>query len=436
MKTLIIVGVGLAAATASAAKPIISQDDVKISLTSNHRVQVDYKLTGAPAVVTVEFQTNTLANGAGEWMRLSGELVQRVKGDVNRLVQPGDKSFLWDARHDWPSQYIGDGRLRATLTLWAASAPPTYLVCGLTADKAGYVRYYAAKDYIPGGFGSDRYKTEFLLMRKIPAAGVVWLMGSRDGESSRTEDEEQRHNVMLTRDYYMAVYETTQGQYKNLGKGLPGGIPDSDKADDKPVTCLSYVDVRGSSYESADVHAYCWPQDGHDVGPNSILGLLRQHVGLDDFDLPTEAEWEYACRAGESYMFYNGTSFEPRKIGWFKDDPSGDAVRSVGQKDANKWDLYDMQGNVSEPCLDHYMKGSDRAKTFAVGWERGVVTVDPKGAEAFMLNGSGKPMVVKRSGAYLWQWGYGRASSSYASGDWSYPSVYGGFRLVRPAVAK
>ena len=183
MRITILLCAGLVVSSAVAARPDVSPGSVTIALNARHHVEVGYELTGSPAVVTVEFQTNTLAHGAGDWVKLDGKVVRTVQGDVNCLVRTtGSHSFVWKAARDWSNQYIADGRFRAKLTVWPTNAPPTWLVCGLA--KSEDVRYYADPDCIPGGLDNDLYKTDCLLMRKCPAAGVTWLMGSEDGEST------------------------------------------------------------------------------------------------------------------------------------------------------------------------------------------------------------------------------------------------------------
>ena len=110
MKKLLFACAGLAALTA-AARPSVDPDKVKVGMDERHNVLVEYELAGSPAVVTVEFQTNTLAQGAGEWVKLGGDVVRTVRGDVNCLVRTtGAHSFVWKAARDWRDRYIADQR--------------------------------------------------------------------------------------------------------------------------------------------------------------------------------------------------------------------------------------------------------------------------------------------------------------------------------------
>ena len=87
-------------------------------------------------------------------------------------------------------------RTRAVLTLWETNEPPDYLVIEL--EKQNDVRFYASTNFIPYGIGSDHYRTKAIVMRKIPAEGVRWMMGSSDYETGRVDEREILHRVVLS----------------------------------------------------------------------------------------------------------------------------------------------------------------------------------------------------------------------------------------------
>lgn len=188
------------------------------------------------------------------------------------------------------------------------------------------------------------YKTSNIVMRLIQPG--TFMMGSPTGEVGRAIDEVQ-HEVTLTKPFYMGVFEVTQKQYE-LVTGL---TPSDDKDDMAPVEQVSWDMIRGNSSTNN------WPTV-KTVDPNTFMGRLRAKTGLDGFDLPTEAQWEYACRAGTTTALNNGKDL---KDGYL--DPAMDEVGRyrcgimygiVGLLLPNEWGLYDMHGGVFEWCLDWY----------------------------------------------------------------------------------
>jgi formylglycine-generating enzyme required for sulfatase activity len=150
--------------------------------------------------------------------------------------------------------------------------------------------------------------------------------------------------VTLTNGYYMGVYELTQ-QHKFLITKQNGPTYDVQKF---PANRVTWQALRGDSA------IYDWPLQGHAVDMvNSIIGLLRTLSG-QDFDLPTEAQWEYAARAGTGTAFSDGStdyrSDAVMALSWYRDNAS--ATHEVGLCPPNAWGLYDVHGNVAEWCLD------------------------------------------------------------------------------------
>jgi len=333
------------------------------------------RLAGEPAIVTVDIQTNGVSIGAGNCGFMTG--------DVNRLVQPGEGAVTWMSNKAWPGHVIDEPCVTAVVTAWATNSPPDYFVQNLAdwSDKAWYV----SAEAVPGGVTNDIYKTQRLLLRRIPAAEVTWSMGSPLSEPGRTEAETQRQ-VVLSRDYYMAVYELTKRQWQ-LVKGKRHDCKFKNEAcwATRPVDNVTYTEVRGTGSN--------WPTTA-DVGNDAFLWNLRTQSGLAGFDLPTEAQWEFACRAGSEYGLYTGEDITatdsacPRLdvlgrygdnggylSGETKPDPdtctTANGTDKVGSYAPNAFGLYDMLGNVQELCRDRYAKA----------WsETGNPVRDPKGA--------------------------------------------------------
>ena len=356
MKKLIVPAMLLVTTAALAGAPVIQNSSVTMTQSASSReVTIAYTLDEEPAIVTVDIRTNNVSIG--------GENLQYFRGDVNKVVQTGARTMTWRPDKAWPGHHIESG-VTAVVTAWATNTPPNYMVVSLVASKT--VRFYADAGSIPGGVTNDLYKTDMLVMRKCPAANVEWRMGSPTTETGRIAARETPHLVTLKDDYYIGVYPVTQRQYELIWGVRPSYHSlDADYAT-RPVESVKYVQWRGSRY--------IWPDSGHDVDLQyTATGKLRTLTGIA-FDLPTEAQWEFACRAGCGAALYSGKELEAAtgtsaNVGELaryngnagedsatcKADEGGTA--KVGSYEPNDWGIYDMLGNVWELCLDWYQEG-------------------------------------------------------------------------------
>ena len=436
MKNPVLVFAALAASTSLAAVPNVDQNAVTIAQDSQSRlVTVSYTLTGEPAVITVDFQTNAVANAETGWTSIGEVNFTNTTGYVNQVVPTGARSLYWQPDKVWPDQVIDAGKFRAVVKAWATNAPPDYCVACLLTDaqivqtkgadwSIPRRRYFVSAEAVPGGVTNDMYKTEFLVLRKIPASGVVWRMGPNNNTWSAGS---ATCKVMLTQDYYMGIYEFTKTQYGLVkGTSVRGRYP----MDNFNV----WDNVRGPASE------YPWPSVGegytnftHDVASDSALGGLRSRTGIDSFDLPTEAQWEYACRAGNGWFWYNQTSYVSdtsqldvnllKSIAWFQDNAN--AVQIVGGRQPNAWGLYDMLGNARELTLNWgggYYPTPDSENGFVI---------DPKGPEAppASNNKMWKGLTAMDVAAWTFM-GHRHGAGANAT------AVANGFRVVCDAVAK
>lgn len=181
--------------------------------------------------------------------------------------------------------------------------------------------------------------------RLIPAGSFV--MGSPASETKLEKDliTEKQHKVTLTRPFYMGKFELTQAQFEKV----TGENPSANKGGDLPV------------------HNVPWQ------GAQDFCEKLSRLVGRE-VQLPTEAQWEYACRAGTTTAYYSGdTVADLDRVGWHGGN-SERKLRPGGQKLPNAWGLYDMHGNIREFTRDFYDPTPQEDATDPTGPKEG----DPK----------------------------------------------------------
>jgi formylglycine-generating enzyme required for sulfatase activity len=165
-----------------------------------------------------------------------------------------------------------------------------------------------------------------LEMVLIPAG--EFLMGAPKSDENAYRWERPQHRVRLTKPFYLGKYPVTQEQWQ----AVMGNNPSDSKGPKNPVETVSWHDC------------------------HKFLGKLNGMFGAErgKFQLPTEAQWEYACRAGSKTRYCFGDDEERLvEYAWFRDN-SGGKTHPVGQKKPNAWGLYDVHGNVWEWCQDWY----------------------------------------------------------------------------------
>lgn len=181
---------------------------------------------------------------------------------------------------------------------------------------------------------ADRGITNSLGMKLVQIAKGKFQMGSGVQEEGYRL-KEPRHAVTLTRDYYLSAFEVTQAQYSKL----MGNNPSYFQGDQVQGVDSSNHPVDQVSWE--DAVEFC----------KRLSELPEEKAAGRVYRLPTEAEWEYACRAGSNSPFSFGGLELADDHGWFSSNSQG-KTHPVGQKDPNAWGLYDMHGNVNEWCSD------------------------------------------------------------------------------------
>ncbi|MBR4170750.1 MAG: formylglycine-generating enzyme family protein [Kiritimatiellae bacterium] len=352
----------------------------------NGKVDISYEVVGS--VSSIEISATDKTTG-----RTYGALPSALSGDTGGGA--GVHKAVWDLSAQWIE-------LHSENVVFAVEGYPLYCVIDLSGSSSASSYPVTYLDAEPsGGFNVDVYKTTKLVLRLIDRGS--YIMGN--------DQTDESHRVTLTKPFYIGVFEVTQKQYRLV----MGSNPSKFSGDKRPVEQVSYSTIRGSSNGSQ------WPSSSS-VDSSSFLGKLRARTGLE-FDLPTEAQWEYACRAGTTSDYNNGgsTTNDLKQVGRYWDNSSDNKGgyssyhTTVGSYQPNAWGLYDMHGNVLEWCLDW-----DGDRMLAYG-------TDPKGSS------SGSYRVL-RGGS--WSIITGSCTSSfryyYRPSDESI-NFYGyyGFRLVR-----
>jgi formylglycine-generating enzyme required for sulfatase activity len=216
--------------------------------------------------------------------------------------------------------------------------------CGARADdsedRAGKRAEYAfdrtATVHLGGGV-----TMEFVLI--LPGK---FLMGSPTDERDHTAAETQ-HVVFITKPFYLAKYPTTQEQYEALTGNNPCAFSAKGGGKDQ---------VKGLDTKRFPADSITW------TGAKAYCDLLTKKDGRRKFRLPTEAEWEYACRAGTTTPYHFGSALNGKQANCdgtvpYGTDTKGPSLRrptTVGSYPANAWGLHDMHGNVYQWCEDWY----------------------------------------------------------------------------------
>ena len=372
------VATGMSIPTAALAASSISVDSVTQRWPWNNKVDITYTVTDGAnheggVYAGVEFTITVPGRGSFT-----------VPGPTAETGGTGSRqhTFAWSA----PSG-IKATDCTVTATLFPTNAPANdYMIIDLDSGDVSYERLIATQEDSNFRYNTDEFKTTKMVLRKIAANGVTWQMGSTSAETtvsntSGSGDDRQReiqHSVTLDKNFYIGVFEVTQKQWKMLDTTAAAYFT-ADR-DMRPMENVCFNEIRtcaiGSTAEDA---AYRWPERPN---PASFLGKLRDLTGGIDFDLPSEAQWEFACRAGNGDCFWNNglpmvlapftnkstnyidsnLNLLARYYGQTKNTskpaastaPEAGGTAIVGTYRPNSWGIYDMHGNVMEYCLDAF----------------------------------------------------------------------------------
>ena len=382
----------------------------------NGKVDIDYEVVSDNAddsVFVYPLAKENDRNIAIAPRTLSGDGVDPAM--VGARVKPGKHRMTWDMSVDEPTLHSSS----FTVTLHAVKGG-MYLVVDLSGGPTAE-KYPIRYSDTPPDITSDLCRTGELWLRLcLPG---TFMMGSPTDEpgrqsngyytradsylSYRTIGYENLHQVTLTKPFYIGVFEFTQRQYE-LIKGVKCTTSSGYTGDLRPACGVSWHSLRGF------VAGEAYPEHTQ-VDPDSFFGILRSKTGCL-FDLPTEAQWEYACRAGTSTPFNDGKEGAEeaniKKIARYSANYNTEINgytynyhTAVGQYQPNAWGLYDMHGNVREWCLDWYKESLGKS----------VVTdpVGPSKRDAYTYVGNS---------TYIYRHRVVRGGSAQKSGSYMYGS--------------
>ena len=405
MKRVFLFAVALSFLTSGADELSIDRVIVRQQWPWSTDVKVEYAISGVmdPVDICVEAW-----NGAERLE--SPRLNASMRGDIYNIKKGGVKSFTIDpvAAFGTSETALSDFKVKLSTVKSADNMDEVlYKVYDLkTGEKEDVTRAMLlngemgaiTRDYsalgesfgaAPGKFSTPfddvliwtgvtndvKYKTTHLVMRKIPAKNATYLMGANDCQSlGKNAANQVAHEVSFTNDYYMAVFELTEGQFLTIVTNSQYKIQSTmnyTNATDRyyrPYSARIAEDVAPHVLKSGGKG---WPAEGHAIAEDdNILKILRSLTGDTGFDLPTEAVWEFACRAGSTNDLYIGMNRTDELLNmlarWKNNNGNitnpdynctaaegGTAI--VGSYAPNVWGLYDMYGNLSEYCLDRYI---------------------------------------------------------------------------------
>lgn len=246
-------------------------------------------------------------------------------------MAPGEHRIVWDADKDLEAGFRTES-LAVSVSIGKYFEYPTYCaidISGGTDAEKWPVTYF---DEMPEGGWPIEYKTTKLLFKLIQPGS--FMMGPRIGATHSNGPYENRHHVTLTKPFYINVFELSNKQWSLVQTNV---IHWTGSGDLHYRYEVFYDELRGPD------KGQNWPS--LEVDSNSVIGRIRQKTGIAFLDLPSEAQWEYACRAGTTTDFNNGTNDGTDVLQWGE----------IGSARPNAWGLYDFHLGALEWCGDYFM---------------------------------------------------------------------------------
>ena len=326
----------------SAASTVGSMFAIAISDVSAHQrypwnslIDVDFTLAAASA--DSQYKIDVKAAYLGDTRILNARTFV-----TDPVVKPGTNRITWDFGKDFPDFKADDLRVAVTASPFTNGTDGVYMVIDLSGGKnaSSYPVRYTTTPPEHSVNALDACKTTEMWLKRIKCGSFMFCEGDSDpGE----------FKVNLTKDFYMGIFECTQQQWAQVKGDWPSTFNNEQFKATRPCESIGQTTIRGH---------FQWPRTKEPTD-GSFVGKIRSRTGLATFDLPTEAQWEYANRCGarngkhwcykvdSAHMRFGMTDAEIDS-GW---DLTGGTV-PVGTYAPNIWGIYEMFGNVAELCLD------------------------------------------------------------------------------------
>ena len=319
-------------------------------------LDVDFVITAPPTENL--YQAEVTAVYGNDKKRLVG---------LTYLTEPifgcGKNRISWNVGADYPDLKVEDLKVSVTVSP-VNPGREVYMVIDLSSgpeSKHYPVSYtFTAPTLVPTNdlvaCAADPNRTTKLWLKRIKTSEFPFY-------GTDTNKGEGLFKVKLS-PYYIGVFELTQQQWALVMDAWPSRFTNTTYRAARPVENVLYTDVIGH---------YDWP-DSKSVTEDSFVGRMRARTGLSTFNLPTEAQWECACRSGDKnsslgsfavfpFRYTRSVLVAAADLTYNEGPDSGTAL--VGSYRANDWGLYDFYGNVLEMCLDAYVDVTDLASLYA-----------------------------------------------------------------------
>lgn len=311
INSMVAIVIAMVAIRGMAAIPTITDVTAQQRYPWNGKVDISYTVTGNIAEEAKQrAEITSLKILAIDMVANTTNTATQLSGDLS--LGAGTHAIVWNM--DAEGLPLPFKSSNVVFQVSCEATPATYCVIDISAGSSAssYPVSYLAEPPA-GGFNVDAYKTTKLVLKRLEP-GSFKMGGSYD--------------VTLTKPFFCGLFEVTQRQYYLVTGTNTSHFSWYDK---RPVECVTYSSVR-VKYNGGD-----WPSSSA-VGSESFMGMLRARTGID-FDLPTEAQWEYACRAGTTTTYSYGSERNGDYM-WSLGN-SEDMTHDVGTKLPNPWGLYD-----------------------------------------------------------------------------------------------